>query len=558
MIGYIIWDIIDDRKTIIRAAEIQTQGYARALKEHAERTFSELDLVLQAAVRQVEAAGGQERTDKATLEKLLRRNSSAIKQIATLAVVDSSGRVKAVSIADPYELPRVTDRPYYRFHLADRENRLFINPPFKSRVTGKWRFSLSRRINTPSGGFGGVIVASLDLKYFEDLYTSLASDRNARYSLVTISGEYLVLVPSAPNVYAEGRKTLQDFRKMVAQKPADTYHRARSNVAGEQRIVSYHRLDDYPVVAIMSFNLKRVLDDWRRTVIETSVIVSLFMLLVIVLSLKLLKQVSLLDRKVHERTAMLSLANRFLEEEVEERKKIEESLHEHQLGMEKMSVDLSLAEDRERGRIAGELHDQVCQRLILCKIRLDEIISEAGAPELLEKLLDMEKLLEQSIQDIRTLTFQMRPPVLASAGLVPALKWLGDELYRDYALEVKFDCSGCDSTLEDLRFEISNSLFQVIRELLLNVKRHSGVSMAWLTVQFIPGQLFFCIRDKGTGFNIQQETRISPRGGFGLYNIKQKIGYMGGSCQFESASGMGTSVTISLPLKPELFKEHLQ
>ena len=555
IIAYTVWEIFDDRKTIVSAAEIQTQGYARALKEHAERTFSEVDLVLQSSIRQLEAAGPREREDERYLRQLLLRTSSQAPQIAALALVDSSGQLRLVSTAETRELPDVADRSYSRFHKEDMKNRLFITPPFKSRVTGKWRFALSRRISTASGGFAGTMVAALDISYFEDLYAALASDRNARYTLATIPGDYLVLVPEAHNIYGTGKRTLADFRKMVEQRVSGTYHRSRSNVFGEERVVSYHRLDNFPVVAIMSFNLKDVLADWKRTAIQTSLVLSVLISLIVLLSLKLLNQVKLLDRKVQERTAMLSVANSFLENEIEERKRIEESLLENQARLDNLAGELSIAEDRERGRIASELHDEVCQRLILCKIRLDEFLSEAGADIPLKNLYDTEKLLEQSIQDIRTLTFQMRPPVLASAGLVSALRWLGDEFLRDYSLDVKFDCKGCGSSLEELKFEISSSLFQIIRELLLNVVKHSGGKTVMLSLNLTPSHLQVSIMDNGKGFDSKKQPRISPKGGFGLYSIRQKIEYLGGSFQVESKPGAGTSVEISLPLKPELFKE---
>jgi signal transduction histidine kinase len=356
-------------------------------------------------------------------------------------------------------------------------------------------------------------------------------------------------------VYETGKQTNAAFRARIAKAPFQTYHPESSNVFGEPRITSYHVLDRYPVVAIMSFNKNNVLAEWRASTIRNALTITLFMVLVSALTWLLLQQVRLLDHKVHERTALLTLANRFLEQEIEERKHVETNLLEHQRKMEQMSSDLSLAEDRERGRIAGELHDQVGQRLILAKIKLDELTSDEVKPDRQKMLLDTVGLLEQSLHDIRTLTFQMRPPILANAGLLSALQWLGSELQRDYGLEVKFDFSEYDTSQEQLKFEISSAMFQIIRELLLNVVKHAGVQTAWLTVQLSPQLLQVRVTDNGRGFDPYKQTEKNSRtGGFGLYNIQLKIRNLGGSCQLDAAPGMGSCVTLSLPLKAELFK----
>ncbi len=555
IVVYTVWERLADHTTILHAAEIQTQGYARALKEHAERTFSETDLVLQTVIRQITAAGGTDTLGQTGLEQLLRKNAEAIPYIGSIAYINKAGRIQALSLPDQTGVS-MADRLLYSFHRDNNDNRLFINPPFKSRVTGKWRFSLSRRLNNPDGRFAGIVAAVLDISYFEELYASLASDRNARYTLATIPGNYLVLVPNAAHVYDSGKTTVATFRQRTAQAAYQTYHTARSNIFSEPRIVSYHRLDRYPVVAIMSFNKNHVLAGWRASVIQSSLTTGFFILLILYLTRQLLKQVTLLDQRVQDRTAMLTLANRFLEEEIEERKQIEARLLEHQQKVEQMAHELALTEDRERGRVAEELHDQVCQRLILGKIKLDELISEEENPHRLKLLETTETLVEQSVQNIRTLTVQMRPPILANAGLVPAVRWLGDELQRDYGLEVRYDLYDYHSGRKQLKFEVSSPLFQIILELLKNVIKHAGVTTAWVSLHLAPDQLLVRVTDNGNGFDLQKAlSRTSPRGGFGLHNIQQKIEYLGGTCLFDTAPGQGTCVTLSLPLKPELLKE---
>jgi signal transduction histidine kinase len=556
LIVFSVWDGFEDYQEIIKNVEGQSKSYARALKEHAERTFSEVDLVIQTAVQQIETRGGLNKLHQADLEKLVITLSSDIPQIGSLAVADATGRMISLSIPSPDELPSVADRKYFKHHKNNRSRALFISPPFKSRITGKWRFALSRRITTPSGRFAGVVIATIEISYFENLYLSVVANKNGRFSLASTDGDYLVLVPSTEEVYKNAKKTAAFFRKMVKTTPAQTYHNKRSNIAHEYRIVSYNRLDKYPVVAIMSFGRDEAVAEWRSSAIKRGLTIGVLGLLIIILSRMLLQQLKLLDQKVQERTSQLSLSNRFLVKEIQDRRQIEENLLEHQQQMGKMAIEISLAEDRERSRIAGELHDQVGQRLILCKIKLDGLASDIIDSESLQTVIELEKLVEQSLQDIRSLTFQLRPPMLSSAGLLASLQWLGAELQRDYDMLVLFETGQYSTSMKHLRYEIRSVLFYATRELLLNVIKHAGVHSTQVTLLRKADLLEISVTDTGSGFSIDQIQKLSPNGGgFGLNNLRQKLEYLGGTLTIDSQPGRGAKVTISLPLHEGLLEE---
>lgn len=545
-----------DYQEIITHTEAQTKSYARALKEHAERTFSETDLVIHTTIQQIESQGGLKRFHQAALTRLLTAMSKNIPQIASLSITDATGQMIATSLPAPGELPNLANRELFRFHRDNTSDELFINPPFKSRITGKWRFTLSRRINTSTGSFSGIVLAAIEINYFEKLYLSLVTGNNGRFSLASLAGDYLVLVPSSESVYQKRKKTAAFFREMVKSTPENTYHNRSSNIAKEYRIVSFHRLDKYPVVAIMSFGRDRILSGWRASVIKRGAIICILSLSIIVLTRLLLRQLRLLDQKVQDRTSQLSLSNRFLEKEIQDRRQIEVNLLEHQQKLERMAIELSLAEERERGRIAGELHDQVGQRLILCKIKLDGLAVTCTNRESLQTVTELEGLVEQSIQDIRTLTFQLRPHMLASAGLFASLQWLGAELERDYGLQVEITLEQHAASVKHLRYEIRPILFYATRELLLNVIKHSGVNKARVLLQRTADLLEISVTDTGSGFTVDHSREPSSRqGGFGLYNLKQKLEYLGGKLLINTQPEQGTSVTISFPLHEGLLEE---
>ncbi len=253
-----------------------------------------------------------------------------------------------------------------------------------------------------------------------------------------------------------------------------------------------------------------------------------------------------LEQQVKERTAALQSVNFQLAAEVAERRSIAEELLEQQHKLGAMTLELSLAEERERCRIAAELHDRVGQQLIMGKIRLDALASRLGGDNSDADVDAINKIVAESLNDIRSLTFQLRPPILASAGLEAALQWLAEEMLEDHRLKVEVEK---DNLPKPLQYEISSSIFQGVRELLLNVVKHSGVKSARLSILRDADNICITITDNGAGFDIDAaKERKSRTGGFGIFNIQTRVEYLGGSFTIESAPGKGTRGVIIAPL----------
>lgn len=232
-----------------------------------------------------------------------------------------------------------------------------------------------------------------------------------------------------------------------------------------------------------------------------------------------------LESKVAERTSALTLAN-------------EE--------MKRVSFELVWAEERERERIAGELHDRVGQSLLLAKMKLDALADELPPDALRATALDAAALVVNSIQDIRSLTFRMRPPILDTAGIETALQWLCSSIGSDYALQVTFSS---DSHPKPLSAGARYLLYQAVRELLLNIVKHAGYAEAQLTLTTLDNNLLVLVADNGAGFsNPDAILKHVNNGGYGLYNVRQRIEQLGGSFAIESIPGQGTRVSLTVPL----------
>ncbi|SJZ79468.1 Signal transduction histidine kinase [Trichlorobacter thiogenes] len=299
LVSLSIWHGYTGFQVAVRNAEQQSESYARALKEHAERAFSEADQILLACIREINGLGGIMAVNHPTLTKILTSHNGTISHISAITVIDANGRVRATSFAAIATLPDVSERAYFKYHRDHKTDDILLSPPVQSLSNKEWGFILSRRLETKSGAFAGVALIFFDLHYFEDLYSSIVAGRNGRFTLATTAGDYLVLVPSDPKVYTSGKKTAPFFRKYVAEQPVRTYHNKQSNIAGEYRIISYHRLDKYPVVAISSFGRDQAIADWRSTIVKQGITTALLCLLAMLLTRLLLSQIKQLDLTNH-------------------------------------------------------------------------------------------------------------------------------------------------------------------------------------------------------------------------------------------------------------------
>jgi len=232
--------------------------------------------------------------------------------------------------------------------------------------------------------------------------------------------------------------------------------------------------------------------------------------------------------------------------DITERKRIEEELCQYRERLRALASTLARAEQRERRRIATLLHDDVIQSLALSRIKLGALRSQltaAGQEALLDSIRGH---LEQAIGSTRSMTFQLSPPVLHELGLEAALGWLAEQFTKEHSLHV--ECA-TDTPHVAVNEEMRNLLFSAARELLVNVVKHAHAAAARITTQTDAESLCIIIEDDGRGFDAQPAiSGLSRGGGFGLFNIRERLGYLGGRCEVQSSPGHGTRVTLMVPL----------
>lgn len=227
---------------------------------------------------------------------------------------------------------------------------------------------------------------------------------------------------------------------------------------------------------------------------------------------------------------------------------LEQRVLERTAQLRALTVELSLAEERERRALAQDLHDDLGQVLAAAKIKLTTLTKLEHVAEIKKRLLEVDHLLNHAHNSVRSLTFQLSPPILFELGLVPALEWLADEMRRLYDLQIKVLDDGVKKKLET---SVSIILFRAVRELLINVAKHAKVSRAKITVQRKDKQIVLKITDEGIGLNRPIRDKLSKKSsteGFGLLSVRERLNYIGGEMRIESVPGDGTVVTLIAPL----------
>jgi signal transduction histidine kinase/ActR/RegA family two-component response regulator len=260
-------------------------------------------------------------------------------------------------------------------------------------------------------------------------------------------------------------------------------------------------------------------------------------------------EVALKSRRRQYQVRDLLEQQRKFSEELE--RKVSERTHElvsSQNQLRALATELNLAEQRERKRLATELHDHLAQMLVLVLLKLGQ--SKQGPSRSQEMIKQAEDIVTESLTYTRNLMAELSPPVLREFGLFAALRWLGEQMQR-YSLTVTVhtDSPG------DLRLPENQAvlLFQSVRELLINVAKHAASKQASIRAEEREGALRIVVEDKGVGFDLlaiatQKDSPLSSK--FGLFSIRERMNAMGGHLKFHSAPGEGTRATLILPLSP--------
>ncbi|RJQ80839.1 MAG: response regulator [Desulfobacteraceae bacterium] len=246
-----------------------------------------------------------------------------------------------------------------------------------------------------------------------------------------------------------------------------------------------------------------------------------------------------LERKVQSRTKELTNA-------VQALKTTNEKLNAYSDQLRSLAGEITMAEHRERKRLAIMLHDGLQQLLAAAKLQVGYLGDQEDDDGHRRSALEVEHLLGEAIQMSRDLTAELSPPILHRGDLQDGLKWLARWMLEKHRLEVNLEAENI-SVLNDT---IKIMLFETVRELLFNVVKHSAVQRAQVDLRKTGSdKLQIMVRDEGVGFDpaILQSPETAGRG-FGLFSIRERLDLIGARMSIESSPGKGSRFTIAAPL----------
>ena len=214
-----------------------------------------------------------------------------------------------------------------------------------------------------------------------------------------------------------------------------------------------------------------------------------------------------------------------------------------------LSTELNLTEQRERKRLATDLHDYLTQLLALVCMKLSQIkrlTSQAAQTEIAQT----EGVVNEALIYTRTLVTQLSPPVLHEFGLPVALRWLADQMIRQ---ELSVEVQQLVPDRVPLPEDQAVLLFQSVRELLINIRKHARTHQAMMTIEQLNGDLCITVRDEGAGVDLAAATATNQPSAssskFGLFSIRERMLSIGGRLEIDSSPGRGMTACLILPLK---------
>lgn len=234
-------------------------------------------------------------------------------------------------------------------------------------------------------------------------------------------------------------------------------------------------------------------------------------------------------------------------QDITKRKQDEEEIRSNQERLQSLASELFLTEERERRRLATDLHDHIGQALAVSKIKLGVLQKTVASSKNANLLGEVRDLIEKMITDTRSLTFELSLPVLYELGFEAAVEWFAKQIRAQYGLQVEVRKEMIPIPVND---ELKILLFRSVRELMINIVKHAQARHAWVNILRSDDRVCVEVKDDGVGINGSQG-RVPARGslGFGLFSIRERLHYLGGAVDVVSQQGAGTQVTLMVPLE---------
>jgi signal transduction histidine kinase len=556
--GLTLYTYLQERKLILSRMDEDLSRIVSSIANDQEQLIDRTRQFLMTLTRLTE----MQQPDTPMCAALLTRLIEEYPRYSNLGVADLAGRVVCSAVPTPPQV-RISDEPWFKHTIKSQD---FAIGAFSM----DFEAGAALTIGYPIIGTGGltqlVVFAALDLVPVSQLMSHVLMPSQVEFMMISQSGTVLNCHPHpeqclgksllgshlVQSIFKEGigaiqAKGLDGIPRLYAFTPlSSTVDTGLYVTAGIPLAALYgaaNRMLTHQFVGL-----------WFVTLVALSLVwfggSALFINPLSVMA-KTAQRLSEGDMKArtgldHQGGELERLACAFdgMAETLERRAS---QLQQYQNQLRSLASQLSLAEERERRRIAIDLHDRVGQLLAVSKINLGRLKQELQDPALVDLANDVSDFMEQAIQETRSLTFQISPPILYELGLTSALGHLVEQLQEQHGILGTYADDGQANALgEDIRI----LLFRAAGELLVNVAKHAGARRVSVTSHREADNIIVCIEDDGIGFDPEMSAFRSGRNhGFGLFSIRERLSHIGGRLVIESQPGKGARVTLIAPLK---------
>ena len=232
-----------------------------------------------------------------------------------------------------------------------------------------------------------------------------------------------------------------------------------------------------------------------------------------------------------------------------------EGLRKARERLRKLARQNLVAEEEERRRIARELHDETSQSLSGIALQLEaliEIYSKSGSqdPQLITGLKKVQSLTVHVHKEVSRVISNLHPAVLDTLGLVAAVRQYAKNSLQPLNINITVEVKGAEMRFSS---DVEAALFRVIQGAIGNIVKHSKAKNASIVLVYQPHEFSLSVRDDGQGFDVSKLTDVEESGrGRGLFSMRERIGFLGGTSGVESRIGAGTTAWAKIPIGQDI------
>jgi diguanylate cyclase (GGDEF)-like protein len=291
MLGFEISHFVTAREQALMNAEVTASNLARSLSQHAQDTFEMADLALSGMTEALIV------DEPFAPNKVQRLHEAMIVEVAVsprmreLAVYDEDGNWITSSLPVLPTRTNDADQAYFKHHRDSVSSASFVGPPVRSRSTGEWIITVTRRLDKVDGSFGGVVLAGISAHYFVGFYNDFDVGREGTIGLLSPEGTLYARVPYNDNIVGSSLASSALYVDHLSRAPSGGY-RYSSPIDGVKRVGGHKLGDRFPIIVSVALGQNEVLGSWRQDVFVRGTSITILVLLVGFMGFRLAEQVA--------------------------------------------------------------------------------------------------------------------------------------------------------------------------------------------------------------------------------------------------------------------------